>query len=344
MTPRELVCLAIDHRSVPYTPWQIDLTSEPRAMLEAHFATGDLDRVMGNHLLQLGHGAMAMVEQHDGTVEDLWGVRWDRSQDQDIGQVANCLLPEPVLSDLRLPDPADPRIDAGCAERVARHGDAYRIWCIGFSLYERAWTLRGMDRLLMDFHDHPEFVRGLLRTIADWNLACLDRAIDRWQPDAVYFGDDWGSQRGLIMGHKLWSGFIRPELERMYRQVRQRGRRVVIHSCGKVDALFGDLVELGLSLFNPFQPEVIDVPAACAAWRGKLAFWGGLSTQRTLPRGSPDDVRAEANRLIALGRSGGVVAAPAHAVEGDVPLVNLLALIETFQAQPGWRVRGRGTG
>jgi uroporphyrinogen decarboxylase len=80
----------------------------------------------------------------------------------------------------------------------------------------------------------------------------------------------------------------------------------------------------------------MDVPALLKAYRGRLAFHGGLSTQRTLPYGTPEDVRRETSALLQLGAQGGYILAPAHAVEGDVPLENLLALIETVRNQPGF--------
>ncbi len=150
----------------------------------------------------------------------------------------------------------------------------------------------------------------------------------------MYFGDDWGQQSGLQMGGRLWRTFLRPHLERMYGAVRRAGKFVMIHSCGDVDELFDDLIEMGVNCFNPFQPEVMDVGALLPRYRGRLAFHGGMSTQRTLPFGTPDEVRAETRRLLELGSAGGYLFAPAHDVEGDVPLENLLAMIEVVQAQP----------
>ncbi len=88
-----------------------------------------------------------------------------------------------------------------------------------------------------------------------------------------------------------------------------------------------------MNCFNPFQPEVMDVDALLPRYRGRLAFHGGLSTQRTLPYGTPEQVVAETRRLLDLGRDGGYIFAPAHAVEGDVPLENMLAMIDTVQSQ-----------
>jgi len=120
----------------------------------------------------------------------------------------------------------------------------------------------------------------------------------------------------------------------LYSTVRTAGKYVFIHSCGDVDELFDDLISIGLNCFNPFQPEVMDVWTLVPKYRGRLSFHGGLSTQHTLPYGTPRDVRAETRRLIAIGKDGSYILAPAHAVEGDVPLENMLAFIDETLSQP----------
>jgi uroporphyrinogen decarboxylase len=192
-----------------------------------------------------------------------------------------------------------------------------------------------------DLLDHPRFARELLEAIAEWNLAQVREAL-RYDIDGVYFGDDWGQQHGLQIGPRLWREFLRPPLERMFAEVKRAGRFVLIHSCGDVQELFEELLNMGLDCFNPFQPEVMDVFALLGRYRGRLSFFGGLSTQRTLPYGSPEEVRGETRRLLEAGAAGGYLFATAHDVEGDVPLPNLLAFIEEVRRQGPGRPGSRG--
>ncbi len=335
MTKRELIRLVLEGKRPPYVPWSMGLTKEAREKLQQHYGCADLEVPLENHLLKLGRDIGLFVDLDDNRVEDVFGVVWDRSIDKDIGNVQRCVLPEPTLAGYDFPDPLDRRFFDDVPRKIERFPDRFRVFQIGFSLYERAWTLRGLENLLMDFRDHPDFVHRLFSQIADYNVAQVREAL-KYDVDAVYFGDDWGQQHGLQMGPGTWKEFIYPVLRRMYAVVRDAGKLVMIHSCGDVDELFDDLIDIGLNCFNPFQPEVMDVYALLPEYRGRLAFHGGMSTQRTLPFGSVEDVRGETRRLLELGRDGGYILAPAHDVEGDVPLENMLAMIETLQRQPGY--------
>ncbi len=332
MTRREVVRAALEFRRPPYVPWSFRFTQKAREKLIAHLGAGELEPFLENHFVELGSDIGFFEPLGGNRYRDVFGVVWDRSIDKDIGNVQGQVLPEPTLRGYSFPDPRDPRFFRDIPGMLATLGDRFRVFCLGFSLFERAWTLRGMQAFYMDLIDNPPFVRELLDAIAEYDIAQVREAL-RYDIDAVYFGDDWGQQRGLLMGYPAWKEFLFPVLRRMYKVVLDGGRMVFIHSCGDVDELFEDLISIGLRVFNPFQPEVMDVAALMAAYRGRLAFWGGLSTQRTLPHGTPEEVRAETRRLIELGRDGGYVLSPAHAVGGDVPLANMLAFIETVKAR-----------
>jgi len=227
-------------------------------------------------------------------------VVWDRSIDKDIGDVQESLLKDQTLNNYVFHDPLDPRFFSDIESKITAKRDMFRLLQIGFSLYEHAWTLRGMENILMDFILNPGFVHELFTAIADYNIEQINEAL-KFDSDAVYFGDEWGQQHSLIIGYEIWKAFIYPHLKRMYKVVHDAGKYVFIHSCGDVDELFDDLIDIGLNCFNPFQPEIMDVEGLVRRYRGRLTFHGGLSIQKTLTYGSREDVIRESEKLIRLG-------------------------------------------
>lgn len=202
------------------------------------------------------------------------------------------------------------------------------MYAIGFSLYERLWTLHGTINSLIDFLDAPDFIDEVLDKIVEYNCKVVD-IVAQYPIDCVFYGDDWGMQQGLQMGYPLWKKFIKPRLKIMYDQIKGYGMYVAQHACGDCREVFPDLVELGLDIYNTFQPEVYDIVDFKKRFGDTITFFGGISTQCVLPFLSPEGVKAEMHRVMdILGKDGGYILAPTHAMPNDIPPENVLAFME----------------
>jgi len=333
MTNRERVAAALRHEQPDRVPYCIGFTAKAYEAMAAYYDDPGFVRRLGNAITGFRTGIVAAWrEVAPGIVQDEFGVQWNRTVDKDIGVVCNQVVTRENFDDVPFPDPETPQRWAPFEQGRGTDGQ-FIVADLGFSLFERAWTLYGMENLLTAMVSDPSFVNALLDRILSYNLAVVERACS-YDVDAMMFGDDWGSQTGLIMGPDLWREYIKPRVRKMYQAVRAKGKYVFIHSCGKVDELFPDLIECGLDCFNPFQPEVIDVLGVKRQYGAQLSFYGGISTQKTLPYGTPGQVRDEVRRLLGeVGRNGGYIAAPAHAIPGDAKPENIASMIEVLREQ-----------
>lgn len=230
-----------------------------------------------------------------------------------------------------LPDPHRAgRFDAADG-LLKRRGDRYVLPQVWFTLLERLWMLRGFENTLTDpYTDELSFC--LLRDrIVEYDLAIIDQWIARKVP-AVYFSDDWGSQRGLLMNPDDWRRFYKPSYRRLFDRVRSGGAHVWMHSCGDVTDIIPDLIDLGLNVLNPVQPQAMDVRRLSREFGGKVCFNGGVDVQGTLICGTPEEVKREVHDRVALfGRfNGGYIGNTIHCLMPETPLDNVIALLEAF--------------
>lgn len=217
--------------------------------------------------------------------------------------------------------------------RLAERGERYARAAVWFTLFERLWMLRGFENMLMDpYLEEGSFCRLRDRVVA-YNLAIIEQWIARGV-DAVYFSDDWGSQRATLMDPDDWRRFYKPAYEAMFARVRSGGAHVWMHLCGNVTAILGDLIDAGLDVLNPVQPQAMDVCFLAKEFGGKVCFNGGVDVQGTLIHGSPLDVRREVDELVDLfGRyGGGYIGGTSHSIMPETPLDNVIALYEAFLA------------
>jgi uroporphyrinogen decarboxylase len=293
-----------------------------------------LNDYFGNHLCYLRSEAVdGMKPVRPGVFEDEWGVRWDRSVDKDIGVPVNRVLQARDLSLLRVPDTDDPARFEHFGPVLEANPGRYRIVKISRCLFERAWSLRGMEELLVDFVEDSAFVHELLDKLTEFCVK-LVRNLSDFPIDGIRFSDDWGWQRGLLLSPAMWRRFLKPRLKRMYDRAHAQGYGVFIHSCGDVRAIMDDLVEIGVNVFNPIQPEVMDVETVLERYSGRLAFNGGLSIQKTLPFGTPAEVKREVESRLQTARAfGGFILAPSHDMTPDIPVRNVEAMLGVLKGQ-----------
>lgn len=336
MTRRERVIAAIRHDNPDFTPYDCSLTSQQWEIFTAF--TGDPNYLEKCNLHMHGFGYDGNPRPIPGVPEhviDDFGVVWNRSgADKDIGVIENPLIPDLETMHYEFPPVDEVEIRRAMEEMLDTREDKFVSAGIGFSMFERAWSLCGMENLLMGMLTCPQQVETLLNGVREYDEKILDILLS-YPIDAVYFGDDWGQQKNLIMGPALWRTFIKPQMKQLYEKAKNQGKYVLQHSCGDIWEIFDDLVEIGLDVYQTFQPEIYDVVKFKEKYgRDKLTVWGGISTQHILHSGTPTEVEAETRRIMKiLGEGGGLIAAPTHGVPQDVSPQNLLAMLKVFTEQ-----------
>lgn len=310
--------------------------SAARKKLEAYYGKLDFDDIIGNHIAMFEPSVYSLFRTEipdNNRFRDAFGATWTLKPGEDIGTVVEHPLKETTLKGYSFPDPAKVMELDNIPSFIEKNQNKFILGALGFSLFERAWILRGIEPVLTDFLVNPVFIEELFDQITEFNLLVIRRSC-QFPVDAFHFGDDWGQQHGLIIHPDLWRKFFKKPLRRLYDAVHDAGLPVSIHSCGNITDIIPDLIEIGVNIISPLQAEALDFKFLKKEYGKDLSFWGGISTQKTLPFGTPDEVRAEIREKISiLAQEGGYILAPSHELQGDIPLENMLAFIDEAQNQ-----------
>jgi len=251
-------------------------------------------------------------------------------------QVARPALSQPSLKGCKFPDLTGDEHFEGMDDWLHTHADRFRIVQLGMLFFERTWFMRGMENILMDLHLHPGFVDELLEGLESVCLDVIDRLLKDYGNgiDAIGLSEDYGTQKGLLISPEHWRRFIKPHLARICERIRGGGKLVYLHTCGHVVPIIPDLIEVGVNILQPIQPEAMNVFELKRNFGRDVCLMGGISTQHTLHSGSVQDVRkAVRDCLTHLADGGGYVMAPAKPILPGVPLENAVALIDAFVNQ-----------
>lgn len=201
------------------------------------------------------------------------------------------------------------------------------------TIFEQSWYLRGLENLLSDFLLRPELAEVLLDRMTA--LRCFQaETYARAGVDILRLGDDVSHQRGMMMSPAIWRRWLKPRLARVIAAARAIKPDILIfyHCDGDCRAIVPELIEIGVDILNPVQPECMDPAEMKQQYGDRLSFWGTIGTQTTFPFGTPEEMKAVVReRIRTVGRGGGLLLAPTHILEPDVPWENIVAFFEAIE-------------
>lgn len=334
MKPRDIVAAQIGHRETPVVPYTLDFEESVGQRLDVHYGSPQWRERLIPYIVSVGAVDTDPKEPLDETyVRDGYGGIW--RQDVRPWHLEKPPLSEPSFKGYVFPDAQEffrPAWKADSFKRCEACADSFLIGNLGWGLFERSWNLRGFENLLMDSITAPDFFEEMLDRLMRLYLEFVEYTADL-PVDAILFGDDWGDQRGVILGPERWRTFLKPRWAAIYEAVHRQGKIAMSHSCGSVADIIPDLIEIGLDVLESVQPEAagMDPYALKKTWGDKITFWGCLGSQSTIPFGTPAAIRHEVARLKSdMGAGGGFILAPAKPLQPETPTANAAAIVEAF--------------
>ena len=207
------------------------------------------------------------------------------------------------------------------------------------TIFETSWYLRGMENFMVDLMTDPDFACALMDKITDIRVGMAQRYA-KAGVDIIQLGDDVATQLDMMINPELWRELIKPRLAKVVKAIKDTNPEVIIfyHGDGNMQKIIPDIIELGIDVLNPIQPECMDPFEIKRLYGDKLSFWGTVGTQTTLPFGTPEEVKATCKKLIEeVGKGGGLLLAPTHLIEPEVPIENLMAFLEAVKEYGNYR-------
>lgn len=348
MTPRERVIAALSHEEPDKVPRDLAFTPPVEKMLKEKTGADDLYDYFELEVRGVGQCEtrrdLEIYRRYytglkDGATLDEYGVAYEPG---DFYHFTHTVAPMQHFTSMRefeefpMPDVTDDYrydgVEAKIADIKAR-GLFANAW-VGH-IFETVWHMRGMDRFLMDMIEHPDFAAFLVETITEMRMD-MARRLAAMGADMITLGDDVGMQTGMMMSPELWRRWFKPNLAKVIAAAKDANPNVFIwyHSDGDIEAIIPELIEVGVEILNPVQPECMDPAKLKREYGDRLAFWGTIGIQTTMPFGTPDDVKREVReRIRTVGKGGGLVLAPTHVLEPEVPYENILAFIEAIEEE-----------
>lgn len=349
MTHKERFLMAINHEEPDRVPIDVWYTPEAERNLLEYLGEGTdklslyaadggyLPHLMGHDFLITWHGpCTSYYSKEDPEYVDEWGIKW-RWVDTHTGNRYTEMVERPLantddLDRLRMPDFKDESRYRVAKEMIEKHGKEYGIiGGLACTLFELSWYLRGMDRVMEDMVVNKDFLHAYLDKLLTW-VVDAGTIMVKYGVDVVWIGDDFGMQDRLLISPEQFREFFKPRYDRLFSHLRRLNPNIkfAFHTDGYNIPIIPDLIEVGVNILNPVQPRSMDPGELKRRFGDKLSFWGTIDNQHTMPFGSVENVVNETKlRLKTVAPGGGLILGPAHNVQPQVPIENIMAFYDT---------------
>ena len=244
------------------------------------------------------------------------------------------------LDDYPWPNMRDPRLVDHLkqeARKIVRDQKAVAVmgsWGGSTGIFELSWYMRGLEKFLMDLMINLPFAEALLDKQLELHKT-------RWEmilhevgelTDIACTGDDLATQQSLLISPQLYREIVKPRQKDLIDFIKRRTQaKIYYHSCGAIAPLIPDLIEIGVEVLDPIQPQALDTKMLNEKYGGSLSFYGGVDVQGALPFGRPEEVRQEVfRRFEHMGAEGGLILGPSHWIQFDTPWTNIVAMYEAI--------------
>jgi len=349
MTPRERVLTAMRRQVPDKVPRRLEYHSFPQTLMEKfqkitgatdpdeYFEYEVRDVSFGESTRTKGLEKYTNREIPPGAYVNLdWGnIERVGYYDNIIETVHYALEDAETVSDIEqypMPDYLEPYRWKDIKEQTAafHDRDLAVMGCMSQTIFEVAWGVRGFENFLADMIINRPMVQLLIDNITQMR-AEQARIYAQADIDVLRLGDDVGTERGMMISPPLFREWLKPKYVEIINAAREIKPDILVffHSDGACEEIIPDLIDVGVDILNPVQPECMDPALIKKQFGDKLAFWGTIGIQRTMPFGTPEDVEREVKeRIETVGKGGGLLLTPTHLLQSEVPWENVVAFFE----------------
>jgi len=358
MDSRERVALTLKHKEADRIPIDYWGTSEVNANLLKHFGFSTQEELLQQFDVDFRYiegpkyTGPPLTVRADGSKEDHFGVPrrpvsfGEGSKSGTYSEVTEYPLEkattvEEIENYAKWPRPE--HFDYECIrEQAKRARETGKVVVFMSDRLNRcaqlkpAMYVRGVEQILVDVMINQDIAKAIFHRIADFYTEYAKLALEAAEGniDIFFTGDDFGTQNNLFMAVDLWRKLLKDGFKQFIDIGQRYGCKVAHHTCGCVYPLMEDLIDCGLDIVNPLQPDTVKMDYAKIKkdFGSRISFHGAISIQKTMPYGTPDDIRNEVkDRAKKLGPDGGFIFCTAHNIQADTPIENVVALFEAYK-------------